>query len=145
MRNHRKVAALSLGLVTLLTIGCQGPTSSQPGGLRTFHWAHDVLCSAAAAARPVTGVLRGQQGTKELIWIEDPSGHHLSVLWPDGFSVGFAPTAELRDDTGALIARDGDVLTLTQTNLDMAAGTFDDPYLASGLSVGAGCYPFVKG
>jgi len=26
----------------------------------------------------------------------------------------------------------------------MAAGSFEDPYIASGLSVGTGCYPFVK-
>src|SRR5450759_4576960 len=147
MRKRQNVAALALGLLTLLASGCHqsaSTTSTEPSGLRTFTWAHDVLCSLAAATRPVTGVLRGQPGAKEPVWIEDPAGRHLSVIWPEGFSVVFAPSAELRDDTGAMIARDGDALTLTQTNIDMAAGSFEDPYIASGLSVGTGCYPFVK-
>lgn len=148
MRRRRACAAFTLGLAVLATNAC-GPSGSTTGpgtdGLRTFTWALDVLCNAAAATRPVAGVLRGQLGATEPIWIEDAAGRHLSVIWPAGFSLAFTPKAELRDDTGALIARDGDAIALTQTNLDRAAGTYDDPYIASGMSVGTGCYPFVEG
>jgi hypothetical protein len=66
-----------------------------------------------------------------------------SIAWPDGFTVSFSPTAELRDDHGAVVARDGDQITLTQTNLDEAAGTQGDPYVAKGLWLDGRCYPFV--
>ncbi len=78
------------------------------------------------------------------MWIEGPAGEHFSVIWPEGFTVDFEPTAVLRDEKGMVVARDGDRIALAQTNLDEAAGTFDDPYIAHGLSVGTGCYPYVR-
>jgi hypothetical protein len=43
------------------------------------------------------------------------------------------------------VERDGDVVTLGQTNVDEAAGTFEDPYFAKGLWLSGRCYAFVKG
>ena len=80
---------------------------------------------------------------REPIWLEAADGVPLSVAWPDGFTVSFSPTAELRDDHGAVVARDGDQITLTQTNLDEAAGTQGDPYVAKELWLDGRCYPFV--
>jgi hypothetical protein len=146
MRNGKMGAVLALGLAALLVAGCQSTRSTGStgsGGLRTFTWPTNVLCDASAAARPVSGVLRGEQGEREPVWIEGPRGQHISVVWPAGFTVAFTPAAELRNETGALIARDGDPITLGQTNLDEATGSFADPYVAHGLSVGKGCYPFI--
>jgi hypothetical protein len=42
------------------------------------------------------------------------------------------------------MARDGDQVTFSQVNVEQAAGTFEDPYIASG-SLGTGCYPFISG
>jgi hypothetical protein len=119
--------------------------STSADGLRTFTWPQDALCPAFASARPVSGVLRGEAGAREPVWIEGPDGQRWSVVWPAGFSVTFEPAAELRDEHGKVVARDGDPITLAQTNVDEATGAYDNPYIAHGLSVGAGCYPFVKG
>jgi hypothetical protein len=64
---------------------------------------------------------------------------------PAGFTVSFSPAAELHDEHGAVVARDGDQITLGQTNLDEAAGTFEDPYFAKGLRLSGRCYAFVEG
>jgi hypothetical protein len=117
--------------------------TTQQDGLRTFTWSNDVLCHAAMAIRPVSGILRGQQGAPEPVWLARATGH-LSVVWPSGFSVSFSPTAELRDGNGTVLAREGDTVTFDQVDLEDAAGTVDDPYIASG-SIGAGCYPFIRG
>lgn len=153
MRNRRIVAVLALGLAAPLVSGCQSSASTDPVStitkgsdrLRTFTWSDDVLCELSKAARPVSGVLRGQRGANEPVWLEGPGAQHLSVVWPAGFTIAFSPIVELRDEKGNLVARDGAVITLAQTNLDEAAGLFDDPYVAHGLPVGTGCYPFVKG
>jgi hypothetical protein len=120
-----------------------------PDGLRTFTWKFDsmpkILCTLEASVPPVAGVLGGQQSARDPVWIEGPAGQHYSVIWPAGFTIAFTPDVELRDDTGALIARAGDSIKLGQTNLHEAAGTFVDPYIAHGLSVGKGCYPYLTG
>ena len=120
--------------------------STAPGGLRTFTWKSDsmprILCNASAAARPVSGVLGGQKDARDPVWIEAPAGQHYSVIWPAGFTIAFTPAVELRNDTGVLIARAGDPIELGQTNLNEATGTFEDPYIAHGLSLGTGCYPY---
>lgn len=76
--------------------------------------------------------------------MEAADGAHLSVAWPFGFTVSFSPTVELRDDHGVVVARDGGLITLTQTNLDEAPGTTSDPYVAKGSWLEGRCYPFVK-
>lgn len=149
MTDARSVALLILALATLLAGGCRStaPVSTittQPDGLRTFSWPDEVLCTLGKAVQPVTGVLRGQQGAQDPVWLESPDGQHLSVIWPAGFSVAFAPAAALRDEKGHVLAREGDTVTFGQVNLETAAGTFEDPYVASG-SVGDGCYPYVTG
>jgi hypothetical protein len=63
----------------------------------------------------------------------------MSIVWPEGFTVRFEPLAVLRDENGAIVARDDSSVTLGHVSLTEAAGTFDDPYIASGL-VFDGCY-----
>lgn len=150
MRSGNLQSAIALVLAAMFIVSCQPMTSTAstgPDGLRTFTWKFAVsshfLCAAFAAARPVTGVLGGLQGAREPVGITGPAGQHYSVIWPEGFTVDFAPGVELRNETGELIARDGDQIKLGQTNLDEANGSFEDPYVAHGLSVGHGCYPYV--
>ena len=119
MRNCWPVGLLALGLAALLVTGClssvsMSTISTGSDGLRTFTWSHSILCTPSKAASPVSGVLRGQQGAKEPVWIESPGGQHLSVVWPAGFTVVFSPAVELRDENAKLIARDGDAVTLDQ-------------------------------
>lgn len=144
----RATIALALMASAFLIAGCGSGTSTintASDGLRTFTWPHDVLCPAFAVIPPVEGVLRGQEGAREPVWLETPDGRRLSIVWPAGFTVVFDPTAELRDNTGTVVAREGDTVKLGQTNPSEATGTYDDPYVAHGLSIGSGCYPYVKG
>ena len=61
----------------------------------------------------VDSVLRGAPSSADPVWIEpiaSPSAK-VAVRWPAGFRARFAPTLELLDGTGAVVAREGDTLT----------------------------------
>jgi hypothetical protein len=151
-------ATILAWLVALVLAGCgllpqpQPPNHSVirrgPDGLRTFTVVREddrtpLLCTLGAALPPVEGVLRGdQRDDVEPIWLERPDGRRMSIVWPEGFTVRFEPLAVLRDENGAIVARDGSSVTLGQVSLTEAAGTFDDPYIASGL-VFDGCYIYL--
>jgi hypothetical protein len=64
-------------------------------------------------------------------------------VWPAGFRVSFSPTLGLIDDKGELVARVGDLVGLPDVDLNSAAGTSDDPYVAHGR-VFDGCYRYVE-
>ena len=119
-----------------------GVITTGADGLRTFTWPSGVLCTAARAINPVTGTLRGGQGAPEPVWLEAEDGSRLSVVWPAGFGVRFQPAAELHNQRGERVARDGALVRLGQVGTESAAGTFDDPFVASGLALG-GCYPYL--
>jgi hypothetical protein len=138
----------------LVAAGCGTPQQPQseiqtgPDGLRTFTWTREtgdvpILCNASAAVDPVTGVLRGDpSASAQPVWLETGSGRRLSVIWPAGFSVRFEPLAELRNESGDAVARDGDRVRLSQVGAHDNAGTFEDPYIASGDVFGR-CYPYI--
>ena len=150
---NRLAAAL---VAVLVAIGCgntQPPVSviaSGPDGLRTFSWVREaggvpVLCNASAAANPVVGVFRGDPArSAQPVWLEAGSGRPLSVVWPAGFTIRFEPMATLRNEVGGVVARDGDEVRLGQVQAEEHAGTFEDPYVASGVVFG-GCYPYIEG
>lgn len=146
----------SVGLV-----GTSTPASS-PGllALRTFPvWRVQdgvpVECDAPFND-PASGVLRGDPAhTGEPLWLEEAGGRRLSVVWPEGFSAHGSDKVALYDDTGKLVANEGDVVAL-QVSRTSARGTVDDPYYASGILIAGpgldpedptpnlkyqGCYP----
>ena len=88
----------------------------------------------------VEGTLRGDGFAQEPVWLEAADGRHLSVVWPQGFTVQFEPGAVLYDEKQQHFASAGEHVAFTQVAWDSAAGTFEDPYYAAGLLVG-GCYP----
>jgi hypothetical protein len=91
-------------------------------------------------ARAVHGVLEGNPADpREPVWLQGPDGARISVVWPAGFSVRFSPKAVLYNEQGHPVARAGDSVTLPQVALGSHAGTFADPYLATGMLLG-GCY-----
>jgi hypothetical protein len=101
-----------------------------------------VLCTLGAPLEPVTGTLRGdRENRREPVWLEQANGRRLSVVWPDGFTLLFDPQPVLRDERGLVVAREGEIVRLTQVHPSSAAGTFEDPYVASGLLFD-GCYSF---
>ena len=136
-----------IGLLALLVAACtaHSVTSTGPDGFRTFAVVRNpdgssVACAAFGLTNPVAGILEGQPGAREPVWLRADDGRHLSVVWPAGFTLRFAPDAAIYTDRATLVGRAGDRIVLGQTGPGDAAGTFDDPYFASGLVFG-GCYP----
>jgi hypothetical protein len=149
MRTQRKLGIPAvLAASFLLTVaGCSAHPviSTGPDGLRTFAVVRNpdgssVACAAFGLTNPVAGILEGQAGAREPVWLHAHDGRHLSVVWPAGFTVRFEPDAAIYTDRGTLVGRAGDRIVLGQTRPGDAAGTFDDPYFASGLVFGE-CYP----
>ena len=146
-----------MGLLTLVTIvGC-GPGASPitPGGspitvgadgLRTFavttsYKGGPILCTAGGAIPPLVGTLTGRAGAREPVWLSLADGRTVSVVWPHGFTARFEPGATLYNDRGERVATDGDRVELGQVSRDSHAGTYDDPFIASGIMFD-GCYLF---
>ena len=144
----------SVVMAGVIAVGCgttQPPLSeirSGPDGLRTFTWTLEaggvpILCNASAALSPLTGILRGDAAASaQPVWLEAESGRRLSIIWPAGFAVQFEPRAALRNEVGGVVARDGDRVRLHQVPVEGHAGTYEDPYVASGVVFG-GCYPYI--
>lgn len=124
-----------------------GVIETGPDGLRTFTMVpqpdgRPPACDLILVSDPVKGTLEGQAGTREPIWLVADDGRHLSVVWPEGFSVRFEPDAVLYDESGNPVGRAGSRIILDQVPWSSATGTYDDPYIASGLLFGGKCYPF---
>lgn len=107
--------------------------------LRTFPWrgsqdGSPVACDAVGIEDPVFGHLAGALPitAPDPIWLEAPDGTHLSIVWPEGFTLEFEPTPVIYDETGAVVARLGDAV-MPQVSRHDAAGTYEDPYFASGI------------
>ena len=152
MRTTRRLLALGALLLTVLLVaGCSPHSEIRTGsdGLRTFTVIREIngtkiLCTLfGIAPHGVEGTLEGQAGAHEPIWLQDPNGTHLSVVWPEGFTVRFAPGAELFSDKGYAVAYAGDLVELPQVSYGQATGTYDDPYIAAGIFFGD-CYNFIR-
>jgi hypothetical protein len=65
------------------------------------------------------------------------------VIWPEGFTVRFEPGATLVSDKGIAVAYTGDLVELPQVSYGDAAGTYDNPYFASGIFFGD-CDTFIR-
>jgi hypothetical protein len=148
MRHGRRTVTLLVFSVAVVACGpARSTVTTGSHGLRTFSVARPIggkpmLCTASAAVHPVIGTLMGRPGAREPVWISDSGGRPLSVVWPEGFVVGFEPDGVLYDDRGARVAEVGDRIELQQVAREGHAGTYEDPYVASGL-VFDGCYHFV--
>ena len=146
--------AATVFLLVLLTLACaavprqHSVITTDGNGLRTFSVVTEldgnpVVCPAFGLVDPVSGIFQGNPaGRPDRVWLERPEGERLSVVWPGGFTVRFDPVVALLDEHGTTVASAGDTVTLDQVRADSHAGTFADPYIASGILFG-GCYPFV--
>lgn len=145
----------ALGLLAVIlaaTAGCVSTVAPTPGsgGIRTFAVLHAVagqpiLCTAEAAVRPVVGTFHGDPAAPgDKAWLVDPNGRKLVVLWPEGFSLRFDPSARLFNEKGQVVASEGDRVEIGQVNLEAHAGTDADPYLARGILFD-GCYNAADG
>jgi hypothetical protein len=137
-------------VLAALVTGCgafRSTITTGPDGLRTFTSQTEVngqriLCNASAAIEPVVGTLRGRVGAQEPVWLVTADDETLSVVWPAGFLVKFEPAAALYNDRGERISVDGDEVALRQVSRTSHAGSYADPFIASGI-IYNGCYHFV--
>ena len=99
---------------------------------RTFSLVASDSCEAFGVEDPVIGVMRGDSGDPELVWLEAPNGKRLTIVWPAGFAVAFRPNPVLVQADGHKVANEGDTIVL-QVSRAAAAGTRADPYVAAGI------------
>lgn len=153
MIGTRPTVTAVLGIATAVVLsGCsffqEARTVVVTGGhgLRTFTLAprgEHVMCLTYASLHPVVGILRAEPpGSREPVRLEVSEGHRVSVVWPEGFTVTFEPDLVMRDQANRAVAHEGDRVKLDQTPFDEATGTWDDPYVAHGLTLGD-CYPYL--
>lgn len=154
MATSRATSALRLVAVVAVVAlagGCADPRlragviETQPDGLRTFTLPGDenTLCVAFGLVDPLSGTLRADaSGRPEKLWLER-DGQRLSVVWPEGFTLRFEPDAVLYDEAGSAVAQEDSAVTLDQVRPTDASGTYDDPYIASGILLGS-CYPYAR-
>lgn len=140
-------ATLALSGCAILRPAEHSRITAGPDGFRTFNPVLEIdgtpmLCAAFGLINPVHGALAGQQGAREPAWLLTDDGRLISVVFPQGFLVRFEPEATLYNGS-AQIARAGEDVELSQTAWPDAEGTYEDPYIASGI-VFNGCYPFVE-
>jgi hypothetical protein len=149
------MARLRWAALTCLVIATSIACSTTPhsvittgaDGLRTFTVIRaidgvPVVCPSFAVLDPVAGTFDGQVGAQDPVWIAVEDGRHLSVIWPEGFSVRFEPEAVLYNENDHAVARAHEPTELSQVKPEDHSGSFDDPYIASGLLYD-GCYPYV--
>lgn len=98
--------AAYLAVVVALACAC----SAQPPSPATFDLpgptSQPTACGGVGAGLVI---LRGGPNDERLTWETalDGSGRQ-EVVWPPGYRARFAPTLEVFDATGGLLARDGD-------------------------------------
>jgi len=90
---RRTLIGVAVGITAAVALAGCGSRSNftSTDGLLTFSWPSDAICNTSAATHPVVGTLRGQADAREPIWLEAADGVHLSVAWPDGFTVSSRP------------------------------------------------------
>lgn len=74
------------------------------------------------------------------VWLATASGD-VHVIWPDAWVFSFGRDGvSVTDEDGHAVATEGDEIVLADHRFGEAAGTEDDPYIASGR-IGPNCYP----
>ena len=106
----RRLAAVSI--LTVIVVACASPTPSpfrsatvSPGAppavkLPTLEWV-----SACAGIGLVDAVLNGDPADPRVAWL-DLGGHgRREIVFPPGYTARFAPSLEVLDDAGHVVAR----------------------------------------
>lgn len=101
--------------LSVVAVGCGWTTSVRslgPGerALPVADWGEGdqrFLCAGVGFADRVE--LRGSPNDPRTAWAMS-RGRRLDLVWPEGYSARFAPLLEVLDETGTVVARDGDVI-----------------------------------
>lgn len=131
------IIRFAVALVLLTTVAACTQTSQT--GLRTSSMTRVEMCDVNLVVDRVIGWLRVQPADREQVWLEARDGRRISVVWPAGFRAHFGYPSQLINERGQIVAAEGQKVTLEQTRLSEATGTYDNPYVAHGGLFGA-CY-----
>ena len=94
-------ALAPLLVIILVVAGCTRLPWSEPA-LQTVD-AGDVCGDIGLEG----AILRGSPTDPHIAWIEDPQGRR-EVVFPGGFTARFAPALEVLDESGTVVLREGD-------------------------------------
>jgi hypothetical protein len=113
---------MAAALMGLVAIGCASPVPPSPTPVPSGFIDLPTLSGIAPAPSGLEfacagvgfsdSVLRGSPVATDAVWLE-PLEHPsttLRVRWPAGFRARFSPELELLDSSGAIVAREADVL-----------------------------------
>ena len=103
MRSRLRRWAIVLWVVFLL-VGCTSTTTAVP--LPT-----DPLWKGGCRGVGTDLVIHGSATDPHVTWATSLDGSRRSeILWPVGYTAHFAPTLQVLDETGKVVAREGDRL-----------------------------------
>jgi len=137
------VRIVVLGCIAVLASACAPAVGAGLSVVTdpSIRGAHEgEVCAAGAYLPPVAGVLIGQASAPpQYVWLRSDGGESVYIAWPSGFTVRFAPEAQLLDEAGQVFAKAGDRIELPSVDPAAHAGTKDDPYPAVGI-IGDRCF-----
>lgn len=105
---------LTLLVICLALAACGAtPTPSRALGvgeqwLPVANWGDNMLCAGTGYVGEFR--LHGAADDPRLAWMIRPDGTRTELAWPVGFSARFAPTLEVLDGQGRVIASEGSIV-----------------------------------
>ena len=145
------LVVLTVGVAFIDSKAFRPPKSvitTNESGLRVYSWVSEwqgvLMDCLGSLSSGVRGQLGGDPADPGRIWLTAADGGRLEVVWPAGFSVTFEPRAVLRNELAEVVAHAGNEVHLMDVTPEDAAGTPEDPYIASGRVLD-GCYSYFSG
>lgn len=130
---------LFVAAAMLIAVACVGPLPSTseptPTRLLTDHPGPQPTCAGAELSR---ATVRGRPDTPNPIWLEvlvdGKTGRSHPTIWPAGYTARFDPDLQIIGPSGAVFAREGDVLVDVEV---CSEDLVDDSRLLRIRSIGA--------
>ncbi|MEK6721673.1 MAG: hypothetical protein AABZ33_13550 [Chloroflexota bacterium] len=95
-------------IVCVALVGCASPSPSPTQAAIQLRFTADEFCPLAAAQLPLT--FRIDSAADEDVVAVTANGTEYHVWWSEGFRGGTTSDPVVRDPTGRVVARDGEVL-----------------------------------
>ena len=98
-RHHPSIGAL-IAMLAIMLLGCAPSLPVDP------RWVGDGCRGVGTDV-----VIHGSAADPKVTWVTSPeTGQRTEIIWPVGYSARFLPALEVLDETGRVVAREGDHL-----------------------------------